>query len=160
VGDDGTVIQNRAGLIWVGDKFYSPREFLLEASVLGVSRRVTCLPRGFKIGETFVFLAHTKACHVWVSDAVTSDGQIGEVVEEPGIFCVFKPTRVEFIVKQSEMDLYYKVEAILANKDGMDDRELIDILPTEDYEVYSSLQRKVERGMTLVPVPDDDKDHQ
>ena len=52
---------DRAGLLWVGEKFYSPDEFLAEAHALGVSRRIPALPRDFKLGETWVFLAHIAA---------------------------------------------------------------------------------------------------
>ena len=43
----------RAGLIWIGEKYYpTTLEFQLEAAEMGISRRITVIPRGFKVGET------------------------------------------------------------------------------------------------------------
>jgi len=90
--DKGCIISpiheiGRAGLIWVGTKFYSTTQaFLDEASAMGVSRRIPGIPRGFELGETVVFLAHRFAI----------DG------ERPGIFQVFRPERIEKIVSGDE----------------------------------------------------------
>lgn len=144
----------RAGLLWIGDQFYSPTEFLSEAAMLGVSRRISAVPRGFKVGETWVFLAHSKACHRWDINKVDPHGQIGELEEYPGIFCVFKPKRIELIVNQSEYDAYHLIlEKIAATTDEF---EIEDLMAMDE---YKTMQRAVDRGMTLVPVPDNDKDH-
>lgn len=113
---------DRAGLLWVGAQFYStPAAFLAEADQLGVSRRIAALPRGFTLGETWVLLAHPYACAPAAGDPLGENG--------PGIFSVFKPERVELIVKQS---------AATAER----------------------VKGLAERGITAVPVPDDDPDHQ
>lgn len=148
-----------AGLLFVGDKFYSPDEFLIEASQLGVSRRIGALPRGFKIGETWVFLAHSKAWHDWSVDKVGDDGQFGELEPSPAIFCAFKPNAVEYIVDQSELDTWKRGLDIIADKESMGDAELHEIMSEKDYEIFYRLEWRVERGMTLVPVPDNDLDH-
>src|SRR4029453_596753 len=55
------VIQE-VGLLWVGEKFYpTPHSFAAEAQEMGISRRISALPRRFKLGETWVALAHRKA---------------------------------------------------------------------------------------------------
>jgi hypothetical protein len=139
-GDEG-----RAGLIWVGEKFYSPEEFLTESRDLGVSRRVSAIPRGFKVGETWVFVAHIKGNPP--KDAL-SDGT-------PGIFSAFRPTRIERIVKQSELDIFNKwskrtVDDVVEGAEDITEREA---------EICDRLQRDVDRGFSLVPVPDNDPDH-
>ena len=66
-------------IIWVGERFYSPAEFIIEALNLGVSRRVQAMPRRIKIGHTWILFAHKKA----IAD------------KDPGIFYAFRPQRIE-----------------------------------------------------------------
>jgi hypothetical protein len=81
------------GLLWVGSKFYpSTSDFNTEAREMGISRRITMVPRGFRIGETWVALAHRKA-----SVNLTSPNDFGEV---GGIFHIFCPQRIEYVVKE------------------------------------------------------------
>src|SRR5262245_23630989 len=41
----------RAGLLWIGTRFYSsPEIFAVEADKLGISRRIKAIPRGFELG--------------------------------------------------------------------------------------------------------------
>jgi hypothetical protein len=87
---------NRAGLLWVGGAFYdSPETFNREARELGISRRVQQLPRDFKVGETWVFLAHRHA----IPAGVSVDGQPANT---PGIFSVFRPQAIEYVVSGKE----------------------------------------------------------
>jgi hypothetical protein len=73
----------RVGLINVGAGFYrTPEAFAEEARTMGISRRVSAVPRGFKLGETWVFLAHPKLQMI--------DGEW-----KGGIFAMFKPTAIE-----------------------------------------------------------------
>lgn len=84
-----------SGLIWVGEKFYrTAHEFTVEAAAMGISRRITAIPRGFKIGETWVFLAHRKG-------QVDLDFTVGYI---PAIFGAYKPERIEYVVKGDETD--------------------------------------------------------
>lgn len=79
----------RAGLIWVGEKFYkTPDDFLREGLAMGFSRRIKAVPQGFKIGETYIMLAHAKAV----------------VKDCPGIFYVWLPSRLERIYKESDRE--------------------------------------------------------
>jgi len=83
----------RVGLIWIGEKFYAtPAEFGREASMQGVSRRISTVPRDFKLGETWVLLAHRKAIS-------NPDGSF-----TPGIFHAFKPIAIEYVVKGNESE--------------------------------------------------------
>jgi hypothetical protein len=94
-----------AGLLWVGEKFYkTPGAFARESAEMGISRRITMVPRNFKLGETWVALAHRKAI------PVADEGKGGMIVAEqeqeykPGIFHIFKPQRIEYVVKDSDSD--------------------------------------------------------
>ncbi len=84
----------RVGLIWVGEKFYrTPVEFNREVAAQGVSRRISQVPRGFKVGETWVYLGHKNGMEV-VED--------GDRKFKPAIFSAFRPTRIEYIVNGKE----------------------------------------------------------
>jgi hypothetical protein len=94
----------QAGLIWVGEKFYpTPREFNEEASRMGVSRRIPAVPRDFKLGETWVALAHRHA--------IESEFKLEEKPSyKSAIFHVFKPSAIEYVVKRYDKD--EKLEAL------------------------------------------------
>ena len=83
----------RAGLLWVGEQFYpTPEDWLKEASQMGISRRIKSVPHGFKVGETWVAMAHRKAI------------KIGDDKYQAAIFHVFCPSRIEYVVKGTETD--------------------------------------------------------
>lgn len=98
----GTAIDwvgERAGLIWIGEKFYkTPAEFMVEAAMMGVSRRVNGVPRGFEVGKHWVALGHPKA----VTHPEIPEDEKGH--KTPGIFTFFKPTAAEYIVKGDETE--------------------------------------------------------
>jgi hypothetical protein len=128
----------KAGLLWVGEKFYGTvGAFCREADELGISKRISAVPQGFKLSETWILLAHPKAavCPVCQGDCFEAveqktceqcEGQ-GEVA---GVFRVFRPTAIEKIVTESQ---------------------------AQDQEAMEKLRL---RGITPVVVPDDDPDHQ
>ena len=122
---------DRVGLLWIGAQFYpTANAFLFEVGRMGISRRIRAVPRGFKLGEHWVFLAHPKCIRMSVSviDADASDAE--ETTWTPGIFRIFRPTAIEKIVTQSEFD---------------------------DEAAMAELR---EQGITPVPVGDNDKNHQ
>jgi hypothetical protein len=93
----------QVGLLWVGEKFYpTPGEFNREALDMGISRRITALPKGFKLGETWVFLAHRKAVHLNYSGTAPEFGDPEDHLYAPGIFRIFKPQAIEYVVKGDE----------------------------------------------------------
>jgi hypothetical protein len=48
----------KAGLMWIGERYYpTPKSFIQEARIAGVSKRVPVVPKEIKIGD-WVFLAH------------------------------------------------------------------------------------------------------
>ena len=86
---------DRMGLIWVGEKYYStPGEFTREANAMGVCRRIPAVPKDFVLGETWVALAHRKA--------MTTIGDTGDPEPMAGIFSVFLPQRIEYVVKDDD----------------------------------------------------------
>lgn len=103
----------RAGLIWVGEAFYkTPDEFTREAAEMGVSRRIAAVPRGFKVGETWVLLGHRKAIEKACSECGDEPGGDSDCPvcsglgyqHRPGIISAFLPTAVEYIVKGTETE--------------------------------------------------------
>lgn len=108
-------VLGRAGLLWIGEKFYkTPDKFIAEGVSLGFSRRIKAVPQGFKIGETWVLLAHAKA----VIDHQASQGKTtnAEYVYKPGIFYVWLPNRLELILNESQRN---SPEAEAAEKRGI-----------------------------------------
>lgn len=79
----------RSGLLWVGEEHYAtPEAFLTEAQTMGVSRRISKVPRDFVLGQTWVFFAHRKC--------------FGE--DGPGIFHAFMPKAIEYVVTGEETE--------------------------------------------------------
>lgn len=141
----------RCGLLWIGEKFYkTPYDFDREAAVLGVSRRISAIPRGFKVGETWILFAHPKAIrkpgfcecgheekwHRLNLNGIPMDCQEPSGCEcedytvryDAGIFKVWRPERIEKILPESMRGSEHAAELI-------------------------------DKGITPVFVPDDDPDH-
>ena len=141
--------QETAGLIWIGDRFYSPGAFQQEAATLGVSRRIPWpVPKWFTLGQTWVLCAHMavldKPCgpcggtgQGWITEEqATGKVQKAEPCEHcegagrldlPGVFFAFVPRRIERIVADTESE--------------------------------ETLEKLREQGLTIVKVPHDDPDH-
>ena len=133
-----TAAMGRAGLLWIGEQFYpTVDEFLTEAREMGISRRIKSVPREFKLGETWVLLAHPKTVRKVEQPSVFDETDAGlglrdgsKVSWHPGIFRVFKPKRIELIITEAQ---------------------------SNDAEFMESVSK---RGLTPVVVPDGDKDHE
>lgn len=116
-------------VLWVGRAFYTTETFSSEAAEMGVSRRLTQIPKGLVLGKTWVLLAHPDACYEptsWGFNWLYGDG---EIARRPGVFYAFRPERLELLLRQS------------------------DATPER-------IAKEAARGVTVVAVPDDDKDHQ
>jgi len=113
----GGIPQGRHGLIWIGEKFYPmPADFMREVQMMGVSRRLPAVPRGFALGETQVYLAHRKAVMLgWGCEAHGSlvEDSIPALTEErcceqaeaqfgPGIFTTFLGAGLDLVVDDLE----------------------------------------------------------
>lgn len=89
-------------LMWVGAANYTPHEFVSEASGLGISKRISEIPVGLVLGETWVLLAHPDACFEpvsWTFRWLFGDGEVGT---SPGIISAFVPQRIELILRKSQ----------------------------------------------------------
>lgn len=135
----------QVGLLGVGVKYYpTVEDFARECDEQGICKRIPRLPRGFKVGETWVFLSHPKAC---VESTVKEEQPVAnrkslvvpEMLERkdrpdadklfrevPGVFKVFKP-RLEYVSDGTETD--------------------------------EKLDRMRKAGTKIVEVPADDPDH-
>lgn len=78
-------LEEPAGLMWVGEKYYTPASFTAEAMKMGLSKRVSAIPRGFEIGEHWIYLSHVRA----------KEGKAG-------IFYVFRPSVVELVINNDD----------------------------------------------------------
>jgi len=132
------LFDGKAGLLWVGEKFYkTPEDFLKEGTEQGISKRIKVIPNGFELGKTVVLLAHPKAIRKDIpigeaDDEMKADmeakGELVRTVYKPGIFAVFKPARIEQLVQEKK-----------ATK--------------------AAIKKLEKRGITPVVVPDNDPDH-
>lgn len=129
-------LMGRAGLLWIGEQFYpTPDLFLAEGRALGFSRRIKAVPRGFKIGETYVLLAHSKAVRIEVPRRgfpADENGVLLSATEyemKPGVVYVWLPQRIEKIFSEKD----------------------------KGSEAVEEVQK---RGIVPVFLPSDDPDHQ
>lgn len=134
-----------AFIMLVGEGYYpTPADFQKEAEEMGISKRIAHIPKDMIIGQTVVYLAHHKAAELRTFPELQHGMAIGANEEAPrlleaekvekttGIFSAFIPQRIVQIVKESALE-------------GAAGEKL-----REDLE---------KRGITPVPVPDDDPDH-
>lgn len=119
----------KAGLLWIGEAFYTPGTFTAEAMSQGISKRISSIPRGFETGKTWIFLAHKRAIEK-VKMTMTELTQETSVEHSPGVFLAFCPRRMELVITETQ---------------------------AQDCNYLDSL---IDRGITPIVVPDDDKDHQ
>lgn len=92
----------RMGLLWVGEAFYpTPEHFLQEGLAVGISRRLHAIPLDFKVGDTWVLMAHRKAITVHDTNKPDPDAVALSI---PGIFSVFQPQSIEYVVKADDSE--------------------------------------------------------
>ena len=98
-------IGDRAGLVWIGEKFYDPDEWQAESEQMGVSRRIPAVPKGFEIGVHWVFVAHRKAvsapCGCEYKDECELCRGVGWRMK-PAIIQLFRPHRIEYVIKPDD----------------------------------------------------------
>ena len=119
-------IPERAGIMWVGNKFYSPDTFLNEALKMGISKRLPTIPRELlkNIGNVRVYLVHPKAC------------QDAEGKPKAGFFTSFVPKKIEYVVKGNESE----GQLSLIEKRGI---ELVKVVPIEEQPKLTNLEEVV-----------------
>jgi len=107
------LLGSKAGLIWIGEKHYpTPRDFLIEADRMGISRKLGAIPNGFEVGTHVIFLAHRKT-FVWPE-------------EKPGVFAAFRPTHVELVINDENNVPNKAIE--LAKRIGTDKCSIIKVI--------------------------------
>jgi hypothetical protein len=84
------------GLMWVGDKYYTPEEFIAESNSMGVSKAINKMPKDLILGETWILLAHNK--HPFVNEEFMS----GESDFKPAIFYAFIPSAYEMLIWEKD----------------------------------------------------------
>jgi len=111
----------KAGLLWIGESFYkTPEEWRAEANKLGISRKISAIPRDFKVGEDWVLVAHRKAiakkCKTCKGTGNIPGPKDGDqllkkcddcedgMIYTAAIFHTFRPTHVEYIIKGTETE--------------------------------------------------------
>ncbi len=137
--------EDPAFIMLVGEGFYkSPADFAQEARIMGISKRIPFVPKDMVVGKTIVYLAHHKAVEVREAPSMQQPMAIEDQESSPrlldaekvrkatGIFSAFIPQRIVQIVKESAL------------KGPAGDKLKEDL---------------AKRGITPVPVPDDDPDH-
>lgn len=106
------IVGPKAGLIWIGARFYTPIEFLNEAARRGVSRKLPAIPRGFTIGEDWIYLAHVDGVPVamqeYQADEESAEKVNGKPAQKPkpGVISVFRPTHVDLVISPKKIDLH------------------------------------------------------
>lgn len=132
-----------AYIMLVGAGSYkTPQDFLEEAREMGISKRIPFIPKGMELGKTVVYLAHPKACEVrdpvvlqqamaLVEEAQTNQPRLLETEKISKALGIF----CAFIPK--------RVEKLIWDSEYTDKKR----------------QEAGKRGITLIQIPDGDKDH-
>lgn len=89
---------HRYGVMWVGQRGYTPKSFIREAQSMAVCKRISQIPKGLLFGKTWVLLAHKK---VSFQKTVAAEFK-SEPVHKPAIFYAFVPQRVEKLIWESK----------------------------------------------------------
>ena len=92
--------KSKYGLLWVGKKFYSPKSFVEEAVKMGVSKRISHIPRDLELGKDWILLAHPEGGKKEVEDKNTLTKK--KTIKVPAIFYAFRPVAVEKVVTESQ----------------------------------------------------------
>ena len=109
----GGLMPEKGGLLWIGGAFYkTPEDFMREARVQGISRRIPTIPKDLEVGKTVVYLAHravplgARPCdehrQAWSSPGKPDCKDCLNV--KPAVFSAFVPTAVEYVVKGTETE--------------------------------------------------------
>ena len=135
--------EGKHGLLWVGDKFYTPGSFMQESVTMGISKRIASIPHGFEIGETVVYLAHNKAIESLEVPVKEGEFVPGDFLEKskieyiPAVFTVFKPNRVDIVVDTTNPEELPERAKSIAKKLG-DKARIVKVEP--EYEQQSLLK--------------------
>lgn len=108
--EKGLVLPEKFYLMFVSKEFYTPESFVAEARKQGISKRIAAnsLPKGFRVGKDFVFLAHSEVKYAVFGNepsvVVAPDGELCdgprpvEFLYKTAIFYAFMPQRLELVL--------------------------------------------------------------
>jgi len=113
---------DRVGLIWIGEKHYpTPFDWSAEAVNLGISRRITSIPKDYVAGKTWIAFAHPRGVtrpnsHEPGESNETEFAEQEDLFETvPAIIHIARPTRIELIVTK-EMKSEPWVQELVVNE--------------------------------------------
>lgn len=120
------------GLLWVGEAYYSPQHFIKEALGMGVSKRIPFIPKELKLNETVILFAHKKAILKGLKEITESKSDHVDIHHEPE----FSPG-IFYAFKPTTIEmLIWESELTVKKKEELN-----------------------KRGITPIPIPDGDIDH-
>lgn len=146
-------------VLWIGKQYYStPADWTKEANKLGVSRRMSSIPKKMVLGKSWVLVAHPE---VTKSECPDCEGK-GFVAAEakdtpkeceacegkrfkmnPAIFHCFRPRAIELVVTPSMRKQAWVKK--LVKKNGV---ELVEV-PEDDPDHAPKAKRKSARGKAM-----------
>ena len=131
----------KSGLIWIGKQHYTPQGFLVEANSIGVSRRISSIPKGLVVGKTRIFVAHKQGLNLQqklIEDS--AEFEPGDQIE-PAVIASFVPQAIELMVDDTgEMEEEEWVQKLVKDK-GV---KLVE-LPASDMDHRPVKKRKTKR---------------
>lgn len=131
-------------IMGVGERYYTPQSFLEEAKQIGISKRIPALPKKLQLGETVLYLSHKKAVEVRQSLAVQAAVGIAEGIDNPQMRLLEAEGEPEYRMGVFCAFIPRRVEMLI-----------------KESELTDKKRKELEkRGITPIPVPDNDKDHQ
>jgi len=120
---------DKAGLIWIGEKFYPTSEhFRIEAQRQGISRKLPAIPNDFEIGKTWVYFAHRKCIPY-------KDAQ-GEMQWYPGVFMAVRPKYIDLVIDDAHNVPAYAEKT--QEKYGEDKVRIVKVI--RDYETQQEIE--------------------
>ena len=165
----------RCGLLWIGACYYdTPVDWLKETADMGVSRRISAVPTDFEIGTHWVLAGHPKAIRVLCKDCGGTGGAAtpallfdprsrqlgprcdtcsgsGAIDARPGIFSAFKPSAIEYVLKDNEKALLDERAKMGREDDEEVTKTWLGALElTGSLKTWRRLMRMAKRGVTLV----------
>lgn len=94
---------NHGGLMWVGNMYYTPKQFIAEAMEIGISKRIAIKPKNLKPGD-WIYFVHPAA--IRVGNAVFDDEDAPRRSKhshtEPGIFLSARLTEIQKIITEDQ----------------------------------------------------------
>lgn len=140
--------KDEVGLMWVGEKYYAkPEDWSREATKMGVSKRIPAVPKNFVVGKSFVFVAHPKGFpKVIPAGSKNSEGELlkaDQVEHVPGVFHVFRPTRIEVVVTPT-----MKKEPWVKDLQKKHNAKLVEV-PADDPDHAPTVKKKSARILSM-----------